>query len=139
MPIVTTREERRVLERANAKLPRDLVEWRREDWPPTAQAARVSPIRVFRSRDFLVQEFAEPAPAIARLSINRTTLDGQRWKDGITWDDLQSIKNQIGYASYTAIEVYPPAVDVVNVANIRHLWVLNEPLSFQWKRGDGRG
>jgi hypothetical protein len=36
-----------------------------------------------------------------------------------------------------AVEVYPPAGDVVNVANMRHLWVLRDRLPFAWRGGKG--
>jgi len=45
-------------------------------------------------------------------------------KDGISWDTLQAIKNEmIGYEEI-AVEVYPSQIDVVNDANIRHLWTV---------------
>lgn len=86
------------------------------------------------ARDFLVQEFMEAAPAFARLSVNRTTLDGDRWSENITWDELQRIKAECGYRLADAVEVFPADPDVVNVANMRHLWVLREPLPFAWRK-----
>ncbi len=49
-------------------------------------------------------------------------------KDGITWDQLQDVKNELLGPDTTAIEVYPPACDLVNEANMRHLWVLPDHL-----------
>ena len=69
-----------------------------------------------------------------RLSINRTTLDGDRWQEGLEWETLQALKNELGYAAHDAVEVFPAAADVVNVANMRHLWVLSEPLPFAWRK-----
>lgn len=43
-------------------------------------------------------------------------------KDGITWDMLQRIKDDVLGPDVMAIEVYPPARELVNEANIRHLW-----------------
>lgn len=117
--------------RDNAKQPSKLVEVPRSEWPPGFTEQR----RALRSREFLVQEFDAPAPAFVRLSINRTTLSGERWTDNITWDELQRIKAECGYSGRDAVEVYPPTSDVVNVANMRHLWVLSEPLAFAWRRG----
>jgi hypothetical protein len=80
--------------------------------------------RVWRSRHFLVQEFVEH-DGIIRLSINRTDVDRHgNWKDGITWDELQAIKNNLGFDRHTAVEIYPPADRTVNVANLRHLWIV---------------
>jgi len=49
------------------------------------------------------------------------------WQDGITWDELQEIKNQCGFEDCWLCEYYPPKDKVVNVANIRHLWVIPTP------------
>ena len=131
MGISTTRMQRRQLERDNAKQPATLREVPREQWP----AARAcSQLRVLRSRDFLVQEFAASAPAVVSLSVCRTTLAGDRWQDGIAWDDLQRLKRECGYGDADAIEVFPADADVVNVANMRHLWIMAEPVACAWRK-----
>lgn len=130
MGITATRAQRRQLARDNAKQPTMLREVPRHEWPnPMA-----THLRVWRSRDFLVQEFAANAPALVRLSVCRTTLVGDRWQDGITWNDLQRLKRECGYGDADAIEVYPADADVVNVANIRHLWIMREPVACAWRR-----
>lgn len=136
MSIVTTRAQRRELERQNAKMPRELREVPRDEWPLEHRIAASRILRVWRSRDYLVQEYAEPAPVLVRLSVLRTTLDPKtgRWVDGITWDELQSIKAECGYGRHDALELYPPDSDVVNVANLRHLWVMRELQSFAWRQ-----
>lgn len=132
MSIVSTREQRRILERENAKLPIALQLIPRHEWPERAQADKTR-MRVWRSRKWLVQEYLEDAPAMVRLSINSTSMDGNRWKDGISWDDLQAIKNEVGYRGHDAIEIFPAEDDVVNVANMRHLWVMAEKIVFAWR------
>ena len=90
-------------------------------------------IRVYRSSGYLVQ--VHPAKgAVARISVNKSDIkeDGN-WKEGITWDRLMSIKHALGFGEHEAVEVYPKNVDVVNVANIRHLFVLEEGMPFTWK------
>lgn len=133
--IYTTRAQRRELERQNAKMPRELREVPRDEWPLEHRGSDI--LRVWRSRDFLVQEYAESAPVLVRLSVLRTTLDPKigRWVDGITWDELQQIKSECGYADHDALELYPVAADVVNVANLRHLWVMREMVGFAWRNG----
>lgn len=42
----------------------------------------------------------------------------------ITWDQLQSIKNEVWGEDARAIEVYPAQSHVVNGAMMRHLWRL---------------
>jgi len=128
--IATTREQRRQLERANAKWPAALKEIPRSEWPNQDGPQ----LRVLRSREFLVQEFQEEGMALVRLSVNITAMDGTRWKDGIPWEDLQRLKAEAGYPMHDAVEVYPRATDVVNVANMRHIWILRELLPFAWRK-----
>ena len=42
--------------------------------------------------------------------------------DGITWDELQQIKDECLGPDATAVEFYPPTTGVVNELNMRHLW-----------------
>lgn len=114
--------------RAVATLPDHLTEIPRERWPADPPALNVSPrLRAWASKAFIVQEFAEPS-APRRLSISRTAVDRDgRWVDGITWDEIQAIKAAVGYGAWCAIEVYPPDDKVVNVANVRHIWLVPTP------------
>ncbi len=130
MGILATRAQRRKLKLDNAKQPAALREVPREQWPnPYAPQ-----LRVWRSKDFLVQEFYAAAPAKIRLSVCRTTLLGDRWQDGITWDDLQRLKRKCGYGNADAIEIFPADTDVVNVANMRHLWIMADPVTCAWRK-----
>jgi hypothetical protein len=93
-------------------------------------------IEVWRSREFLVQVFQE-GDGIVRASINRTSVNSGngRWLDGISWDELQRVKREIGRGHRDAVEVFPADRDVVNVANMRHLWIFTEPLQYAWRKG----
>lgn len=135
MGISSTRAQRRQMAADNAKQPKALREIPRDEWPNSAS----DQIRVLRYRDFLVQECPAPSPAVVRLSICRTTLDGDRWADGITWDELQRIKRECGYGDADAIEIYPGDLDVVNVANMRHLWIMAEPVACAWRKATKNG
>lgn len=42
----------------------------------------------------------------------------------VTWDELQAVKTAIWGADARAIEVYPAEGNIVNSANVRHLWRL---------------
>lgn len=89
------------------------------------------PVEVWASRDFLVQVF-DDGPAV-RITVNRTTLDGRgRWRDGITWDELHEIKTTIGRGDRWAVEVFPPVEHLVDVANMRHLFLLDDRPAFGW-------
>ena len=131
---ITNRHQRKKLERENLRWPEELIEIPTEHLPLHQSSMFV---RAMRSRRFLLQEFAEPNGVI-RLSISRSTLrrDG-RWEDGITWDELQRLKAEAGYGDRFAVEVYPADTDVVNVGNLRHLWILPEPLAFAWRLTGG--
>lgn len=91
----------------------------------------------WRSREFLVVEYKEPCGAI-RISVNRTSLsqDGTTWAEVISWDDLMQIKREIGYADKCAVEVLPPDSLIVNVANMRHFFIMDEIPQFVWKHNN---
>ena len=104
----------------------------RIEWP----SINPMPSAVWRSRQWLVQLYDESAPhlpGLMRLSVIRAALksDGH-WQDGITWDELQTIKREVGFADWWAVEVYPRDRDLVNVSNMRHLWLLPVPLRIGW-------
>lgn len=109
---------------------KQLKEVPQDEWPPHNQKGLV---KVFLSGQFLVQQFSEDS-GVTRLSVCKTKRRGSKWADGITWDELQEIKNMIGFAGKCAVEVYPEKANVVNVANMRHLFVLPERPDFAWSR-----
>jgi len=102
------------------------------EWPPYPK----KPIKIWRSKHFLVQLWdASTAayPGMLRLSVCRSAMrpDGH-WEDGITWDELQAIKRELGYGDRYAVEIYPRDKDIEYVANFRHLWLPAEPLDIGW-------
>ncbi len=127
------RTMRRLADKRAAAFPERLTPVPESEWPKTDDSAPTR-FAVWRSREFLVQVYAAPAGSV-RISVNRVVkgVDG-RWVDGITWDELQRIKGEIGYADCWAAEYFPPAADVVNVANMRHLWLLDAAPRCAWKR-----
>lgn len=132
MSLTTNREQRRALKSESLKFPAQLQVIPQSEWP-TRFPSEDAPVRVWRSREFFVMQFAAPSPAACRLSALRTAVAGDRWQDGISWDDLQRIKRECGFGELDAVEIYPRDRDVVNVANIRHLWVMEAPLAFKWR------
>lgn len=103
-----------------------------DQWPLNAFVAGDPPSEVWLSRTFLVQVYPG---APERISVNRTARDSQagRLVDGITWDELMECKRQIGRCDRWAVELYPADGLVVDVANMRHLWLLDEAPSWAWK------
>lgn len=130
--MLTTREERRALKRESEKQPRVLTPVSGWEGRPNLPEGL---IEVWRSREFLVQVFSE-GPGVVRASINRTSIDSSkgRWDDGISWDEMQRIKREIGRGAKDAVEVFPADRDLVNVANMRHLWVMDQPLPYAWRK-----
>lgn len=127
------RHVRDELRRENQLFSSKMVPIAKDRWPKDQQTIDgQNRVAVWRNKEFLVQVFAFGNEGLLRLSVNRTSWDGRDWRDGITWDDLQRIKNEIGFADSTAVEVYPPQDRVINVANIRHLVVLPESPSYVW-------
>lgn len=49
-------------------------------------------------------------------------------RDGITWDELQRIKNDCGFSDKDAVEFYPKQEHVINTGNCRHLYVFDKEL-----------
>lgn len=96
--------------------------------------ARLPPFEAWLSRYFLVQLFRENGTV--RITVNRTAydMDTKQWAQGITWDELQEIKREIGRGDVWAVELYPPDIAVVNDANMRHLWVLDTAPAFGWNQ-----
>lgn len=126
------KQQRRRLREENAKWPPHPVSVPAELWPNTF--TEIERVAVWRSKHFVIQLFAEVDGA-QRLTISRPEMKGDgTWRDDISWDELQRIKSQIGLGDRDAVEIYPADQDVVNVANMRHLWLVKEPLPFQWRR-----
>ena len=126
------RAERRAANKHNRqRLPKVLTEIPRDQRP--AVHSSVPHIAVYASRDYLVQVFDE-GNGIKRITVNRVAIGGTTWDDGITWDELQRIKAEVGYGDEWAVEVFPADDQVVNVSSMRHLWVLPEPPAFAWQK-----
>jgi hypothetical protein len=64
-----------------------------------------------------VTESRTPIGWVRHLKVKRH--DG---REGISWDVLQIIKNELLGPDALAIEFYPPVHDVVDETNMRHLW-----------------
>jgi hypothetical protein len=133
-----SRTERRTLARETRKQatawPARLAPIPSSEWPPHRQGPR--PIALWRSRAFLVQMYAaKPLDGVEvrQLTVNRVTLGVTgHWDPNISWDELQACKRETGHGDWYAVEVYPRDRDLVHVANMRHLWLLAEPLGIGW-------
>lgn len=124
---------RRELERENARWSNFLTRVAESDWTEGMRSMLRRPIEAWRSRHFALMVYAEPND-IERLSICRAAIAGDRWQDGISWDDLMELKRQCGRGDKCAVEIFPQDSEIVNVANMRHLWVLPYSPPFMWKK-----
>lgn len=117
----------------STKYPAHLVLVPKSEYESTQPPGQVM---VWRSRDYLVQIFRTESPEVfCRMSVCRTKLDNQGgWQQDIPWEDLQRLKSEVGYGELDAVEVYPADADVINVANMRHLFVMFFPLDFAWRK-----
>lgn len=140
------RNERRAaaseMRKRAATFPEHLVEMDRTEWPSIAvnrNAHAPSGQRVqqlWRSRLYLVTRYDSPplnGIEVRRLTVNRVTMraDGN-WDQDIPWEDLQRCKRETGHGDWYGVEIYPRDRDIVNVANMRHLWLIAEPLDLGW-------
>jgi hypothetical protein len=73
--------------------------------------------------DDAYQVLAFQEPGAIRLDIRRHDM-----RDGIPWDELQRLKSACGFGDYDGVELYPRDADVINTANIRHLYIFQERL-----------
>lgn len=129
-----TRQQVKQLRRDNAAWPPALSHIAREAWPIDPFGGRAERIAVMRSRDFLAQLFNECGHI--RLSVCRTDWDfaAGSWRQEISWDDLNRLKQEAGFGERWAVEVFPPDHEIVNVANMRHLWLLHDPPAYGWRK-----
>ncbi|SMC63943.1 DUF7694 domain-containing protein [Sporomusa malonica] len=120
----------RAIQQESDKYPVTLQRVPKETWPINRPRGLKE---VWRSRNFLVLVYDANA-GIERLSVQLTQLiHDDRWQDGITWDELQQLKHECGRGDKFAVEIYPADSDLVNVANMRHLWILPEPPEYAWR------
>ncbi len=77
-----------------------------------------------RNNVFCVLDRTVPVIGVRHLAV--TSLSGIR----PTWPGMQRIKDEIVGAAATAVEVYPPRDEIIDQADMYHIWVLPGPLAF---------
>lgn len=105
---------------------RHMAEVPREKWP-FMPAWETEPLKVWLSNEYLAVLYRHRADGNMRLTVNRTRRNGRDWRDGITWDELQRIKNECLGEDVWCVECYPAQDKLVNVSNMRHLFICDEP------------
>ncbi len=76
-----------------------------------------------RNRVFSVLDWTL-ADGVRHLAV--TSLSQQR----PSWYEMQRIKDELAGPDTTAVEVYPPRREIVDGADMFHIWVLTGPLPF---------
>ena len=54
--------------------------------------------------------------------VRKLSVERRDRSDGITWDEMQDLRDEWLGADTTAVEVFPRADELVNERNRRHLW-----------------
>lgn len=108
-------------------LGKEMKELEKEEWPPMF-SLESEVLRVWMSKDYLAVLYRQLANGEKRLTVNcLRKKNGKDYKDGITWDELQRIKNECVGSEVWCIENYPAESACINVMNQRHLFLLDKP------------
>lgn len=141
MPAVVpqkTREQRRSYARDVAKYvatwPKKLTRFDPKDWPGAVSEANhpAAPDEAWRSRAYLVQiRYLDPTTngGAEELLHIRRTIHGAP----LTWDELQVIKRDVGRGDRAAVEVFPEDAHLIDLAEMRHLWIMAQRPAFAWR------
>lgn len=112
--------------RLNLETGPEMREVPRDKWP-IMPGLESEPLNVWLSNEFMAVLYRQRVGGALRLCVNKTRRNGKDWRDGITWDELQRIKNETLGEDVWCIENYPAQSEVVNVSNMRHLYIVDEP------------
>ena len=94
-----------------------------------------APEKAWRNKNYLVYLYHDRE--FLRLCVQRTTIkDDGSFDDGISWDRIQQIKSAVGFGDYWGLEVFPADKALVNVSNIRHIWLFKDRPAFAWSGKD---
>lgn len=90
-------------------------------------------VRAYFNDLYSVQVYSVPTDmGLVQHLIVRAQLGGEP-----PWRDMQRIKDELVGPEAYAVQVYPHAADVVDQADVYHLWVLPQELPFGLHRENG--
>lgn len=92
-------------------------------WAKGLVLAALNQVYSVQGRTVETDEFGD----VLHLIIRRHDNDTQ-----VSWWDLQVIKSDLAGANRVAIQVFPQDVDIVDDANLYHLWVLPEGVTLSF-------
>ncbi|MDJ0631065.1 MAG: hypothetical protein QNJ44_22600 [Rhodobacter sp.] len=131
--LVPSKERKRLLQRER-KLRRsgEWGDWERIENPMRFKRGwlgQVDHVRKNRVFSVLVRDVGSAIHlAISSLSNDRPS-----------WPEMQRIKNELAGEGSTAVEVYPPQSELVDGADMYHIWVLFGPLPFSLFSNNSEG
>lgn len=121
-----SRNERRVLLTAEARARRSGIwgEWEKLTVPrgSAGMSWAAEFTTVYRNKVFSV--LVRDAGHAVHMAVS--SLSGER----PSWHEMQRIKDELAGNDATAVEVYPPKSEIVDGADMFHIWVLPERLPF---------
>ena len=138
LPMGELKRFARLLKAENKMLPVTMTKMPTEKHADQTARSNGRLIEVWRSRNYLCQIYSDGgSEQLERLSVCRAEIDttNRRWRDGLSWDELMRVKREVGYGNFDAVEAYPRDIDIVNVANLRHLFIFREPVPWIWRKG----
>lgn len=135
MPRDKYRDFKRKIEKENKKFSNRLEKIPSDDLPDHTDDTMLD---AYRSAEYLVQVFdvSDLMPGLIQISVQRMMINRNgEFADGIPFDDLQIIKNEVGFSNYDAVEILPRHIDYYTKPNVRYIWVLTKStLPFIWRR-----
>jgi hypothetical protein len=120
-------ERRRVLSaEQHARATGEWGTWEELNFPPGTAgsggwAAEIT--RAHRNKVFAVLERDAPG-GVTHLAVSSMSTVRP------SWPEMQRIKNELAGSHRTAVEVYPPQAQVIDEADMYHIWILPEGLKF---------
>lgn len=142
MDALATSETERSFLACLEHLPREGFTTKEGPWSCAGDSKQV-PARTWGNRSYLAMLFPVDGAALGRLTVQRTRSSillrpASRDDRSLSWEELQHVKDGVGFGEYWAVEIYPPAIDCVNVSNMRHLWLVEDvQVPFAWRSSDG--
>ena len=128
------REQRRALEKVKRQLIAsypDTLEIVRENDPNIPYSSHPQDIEhIYRSKKYTVilwKQGIDPTLLMGqKISISRNEWDSKsrRYVGDIVFDEIMEIKREMGLGEEKCIEFYPKDSELVDLANMRHIWVI---------------
>jgi hypothetical protein len=88
-------------------------------------------VAFWKNNVYSVQVYHQDVPGLGQ--VQQLCIRKHDGKARVPWADKQRIKDELVGQDYTAIEVFPTAANLVDEADLYHLWVM--PLGYEFPFG----